>query len=767
MGDLTPMQDGRRSKSQISVFDYPEHLNPFYEDENHKRLRFWKIGKKDGTSSRRGSFSLGGLREMWTFKSLRGKKKSSTLGINKTSESPEPLRRTLGQNDNLYATYDPRYRNTYDNGSINNNFQRNVPYRTSLQDMSCNKGSNGNGFGLLRNDNYRSTIQITGRRNNINNSASNTPTVPTRRSSQLSVASSTNPFEDDDDDVTTGRLSSTEGSDRPTPTKRRVRKKRPAPPPPVPVPKSIDEEGNSIPATPTTTKTIILTTAASTDDETSSQDNNFENQLQHQMQRTRDFNEEEKKEISNIAAEIEHYVKLLSEDADDESAIRLIPVTKPVLLQKSKSSTSVPKTASPNQMKKAGSEILSRSEPGKDTPAPTRAEIAIWSEGIANKKNRESMKKIIQIRRDSLMKPIPATRRRPSITSLTSSRSDEAGRRSASPERKSPSPEKKQNNTSPPGDKPTPSARKHSPTEEEMKSRGSPAAEKKAVIANGFLPNQSGQHADEENNNLDHRSASSKEHTPLNSSYDTTTDESIPPAVELKITESREDISDISNTSSERYQIRYVPLKEGSPETPPEVRKDPKPEFKPVNSNHSIPIQHHYNESWVADQEPRRPSVERRRSVKEIIDSINRSQSLLKVNQDPQKPPRASSNLVNDLNGSAESTVTPQKASKSEVEETYRRLSQSEAEIKRMILEMETLTNPNEMNNYCENVPSILDRFDEEVNNNDIFKKCVLKKQLIREGSPTASNLDWNPVPKPKRSKNLRHEEQIEFFGVN
>lgn len=55
------------------------------------------------------------------------------------------------------------------------------------------------------------------------------------RSSQLSVASSTNPFEDDDDDVTTGRLSSTEGSDRPTPTKRRVRKKRPAPPPPVPV----------------------------------------------------------------------------------------------------------------------------------------------------------------------------------------------------------------------------------------------------------------------------------------------------------------------------------------------------------------------------------------------------------------------------------------------------------------------------------------------------------------------------------------------------
>lgn len=32
-----------RSSSQRSIYDYPEHLNPFYEDENHKRLRFWKI----------------------------------------------------------------------------------------------------------------------------------------------------------------------------------------------------------------------------------------------------------------------------------------------------------------------------------------------------------------------------------------------------------------------------------------------------------------------------------------------------------------------------------------------------------------------------------------------------------------------------------------------------------------------------------------------------------------------------------------------------
>lgn len=51
-----------RSSSQRSVYDYPEHLNPFYEDENHKRLRFWKIGNK---SNRSNSFSIDGIKGLW------------------------------------------------------------------------------------------------------------------------------------------------------------------------------------------------------------------------------------------------------------------------------------------------------------------------------------------------------------------------------------------------------------------------------------------------------------------------------------------------------------------------------------------------------------------------------------------------------------------------------------------------------------------------------------------------------------------------------
>jgi hypothetical protein len=68
-----------RASSQASVYNYPEHLNPFYEDENHKRIRFWKIKTSSSSNSnkggggksennegglRRGSFNLGSLRDL-------------------------------------------------------------------------------------------------------------------------------------------------------------------------------------------------------------------------------------------------------------------------------------------------------------------------------------------------------------------------------------------------------------------------------------------------------------------------------------------------------------------------------------------------------------------------------------------------------------------------------------------------------------------------------------------------------------------------------
>lgn len=58
-----------RTSSQRSIYDYPEHLNPFYEDENHKRLRFWKLNSENNNSknkkSRSNSFSFDGLKGLW------------------------------------------------------------------------------------------------------------------------------------------------------------------------------------------------------------------------------------------------------------------------------------------------------------------------------------------------------------------------------------------------------------------------------------------------------------------------------------------------------------------------------------------------------------------------------------------------------------------------------------------------------------------------------------------------------------------------------
>lgn len=57
------MNGNNRWSSQRSIYDYPEHLNPFYEEENHKRIRFWKIGSDK--SNRSNSFSLDGLKGLW------------------------------------------------------------------------------------------------------------------------------------------------------------------------------------------------------------------------------------------------------------------------------------------------------------------------------------------------------------------------------------------------------------------------------------------------------------------------------------------------------------------------------------------------------------------------------------------------------------------------------------------------------------------------------------------------------------------------------
>ena len=69
-----------------------------------------------------------------SFKTFKLKKKSSTLGINKTSESPPLLRRDEDRYGSQ-TTFDGRMRHTVDIG-LGNDFQRGTPCRSSLQDLN-------------------------------------------------------------------------------------------------------------------------------------------------------------------------------------------------------------------------------------------------------------------------------------------------------------------------------------------------------------------------------------------------------------------------------------------------------------------------------------------------------------------------------------------------------------------------------------------------------------------------------------------------------
>lgn len=49
------------ARKSFSIHDYPEHLNPFHEDDNHNKLRFWTIGKR---LSRSNSINFSGIKDL-------------------------------------------------------------------------------------------------------------------------------------------------------------------------------------------------------------------------------------------------------------------------------------------------------------------------------------------------------------------------------------------------------------------------------------------------------------------------------------------------------------------------------------------------------------------------------------------------------------------------------------------------------------------------------------------------------------------------------
>ncbi|XP_058123643.1 uncharacterized protein LOC131281863 [Anopheles ziemanni] len=247
-----PRHSTDNGQPSSTIYDYPEHLNPFYQDENHKRLRFWNHKPSTCKSQRRGSLSSirDGFRELWQYSTLRfGKKRSSTLGINKTSESPPPLRRDPYDEDYGSTSY-TGHRNTVNGsgyGTVRESrsytttplFERQTRYRSSFQPRS--QESDDSGF--TRNNRYRSTIQ-NGYATYNNGMVTSTPQKKQAPPQPYGTTSrvpqqhnNSNPFDDDveadgdtlstismDDSYSSTLRSRTSGT--------RTRTKRRAPPPP-------------------------------------------------------------------------------------------------------------------------------------------------------------------------------------------------------------------------------------------------------------------------------------------------------------------------------------------------------------------------------------------------------------------------------------------------------------------------------------------------------------------------------------------------------
>lgn len=233
-------------------------------------------------------------------------------------------------------------------------------------------------------------------------------------------------------------------------------------------------------------------------------------------------------------------------------------------------------------------------------------------------------------------------------------------------------------------------------------------------------------------------------------------EESTPEATvpELKIVESTDDLTSAPTTvsqSSDKYKIRFVALKNFSPEP---QRRD-------------VELRPHNNQEFDVEDVDLPPAPpQRRRSVKDIIASINKSQSLLKMNQQPNGNADAKRSYSYETylpqtipNTAIKEPSQPKQSSNESIIRKYSELEESERKIRKMITDMEQSTI---------DVPvPVVEKFDEFTvdsdESSDLFKKCVVRR--VKSGQPSGasheesrSSMEWNPLPKPRRSRNLTHE---------
>lgn len=223
---------------------------------------------------------------------------------------------------------------------------------------------------------------------------------------------------------------------------------------------------------------------------------------------------------------------------------------------------------------------------------------------------------------------------------------------------------------------------------------------------------------------------------------------------ELKIVESTDDLTNAPavSQSTDRYKIRFVALKNFSPEP---LRRDV--ELRDVE------LRPHNNQEFDVEDIDLPPAPpQRRRSVKDIIASINKSQSLLKINQQPNVESKRSYNYETYLPQTIPTANEPlqplRKSSNESIIRKYDELEESERKMKKMITDME-------QSSIDVPIP-VVEKFDEFIvdseKSSDLFKKCVVRRdKSLQSGASqdeNRSSVEWNPLPKPRRSRNLSHE---------
>lgn len=224
---------------------------------------------------------------------------------------------------------------------------------------------------------------------------------------------------------------------------------------------------------------------------------------------------------------------------------------------------------------------------------------------------------------------------------------------------------------------------------------------------------------------------------------------------ELKITESTEDLDKIVSKSDANPVEEEVPKREFarvSYRNGPIRQTSFEVEYVPIRVD-SLKRNKNTNGSDGVKKVPP-PPPQRRRSVKDIIESINKCQSLLKVNQDVKVNKAEKEKMNSDL---FEASTSSFKTFKSTFDRNVNDLAGKQYQTKKLFNDVSEVNN-NVIREDMSNIPVFVEKFNEFNNNssNGIYDKYAVRDEnRFSEGN--VSKLEWNPVPKPRRH---RHSTQ-------